>query len=125
MAKVEFDQTATNFEGRRRRPEEERMTQMPKPTRWGESLWLAPYPDALLDGIPDEAPGPEAQYEAKEAIGLAFVAGLQHLPAQQRAVGARGSLRSPGSATAACSRSSACRRSWTRGCAVNRNSLGL
>jgi RNA polymerase sigma-70 factor (ECF subfamily) len=70
----------------RRRPEEERMTQMPEPTRWSEPLWLEPYPDVLLEGIPDEAPGPEARYETKEAIALAFIVGLQHLPPPQRAV---------------------------------------
>ena len=70
----------------RRRPEDERMTQMPEPTRWNEPVWLDPYPDFLLEGIPDEAPGPEARYESKEAIALAFNVGLQHLPPQQRAV---------------------------------------
>jgi len=70
----------------RRRPEDQRMTQMPEPTRWNEPLWLEPYPDSLLEGIPDEAPGPEARYETKEAIALAFIVGLQHLPPQQRAV---------------------------------------
>ncbi len=70
----------------RRRPEDQRMTQMPEPTRWGERLWLEPYPDVLLEGIPDEAPGPEARYETKEAVALAFIVGLQHLPPQQRAV---------------------------------------
>jgi RNA polymerase sigma-70 factor (ECF subfamily) len=70
----------------RRRPEERRMTQMPEPTRWHEPVWLEPYPDVLLEGIPDQAPGPEALYETKEAIALAFVVGLQHLPPQQRAV---------------------------------------
>jgi RNA polymerase sigma-70 factor (TIGR02960 family) len=59
---------------------------LPEPTRRGEPLWLEPYPDVLLDGIPDEAPGPEARYEAKEAISLAFVETLQHLPPRQRAV---------------------------------------
>jgi RNA polymerase sigma-70 factor (ECF subfamily) len=59
---------------------------MPEPTRWNEPVWLEPYPDVLLAGIPDEAPGPEARYETKEAIALAFVVGLQHLPPQQRAV---------------------------------------
>src|SRR5262249_30567384 len=43
-------------------------------------------PDVLLEGIPDEAPGPEARYETKEAIELAFIVGLQQLPPQQRAV---------------------------------------
>ena len=62
------------------------MTEMPEPTRYGEPIWLQPYPDVLLEGIPDHAPGPEARYEAKEAIALAFIVGLQHLPPQQRAV---------------------------------------
>jgi RNA polymerase sigma-70 factor (TIGR02960 family) len=71
----------------RRRPEDlQRMTQMPEPTRYGEAIWLQPYPDVLLEGIPDDAPGPEARYETKEAIALAFIVGLQHLPPQQRAV---------------------------------------
>jgi RNA polymerase sigma-70 factor (TIGR02960 family) len=70
----------------RRRPEDRRTIQLPEPTRWDEPVRLEPYPDLLMDGIPDAAPGPEARYEAKEAIGLAFVVGLQHLPPQQRAV---------------------------------------
>jgi len=71
----------------RRRPgHQQRMTEMPEPTRYGEPIWVQPYPDVLLEGIPDHAPGPEARYEAKEAIALAFIVGLQHLPPQQRAV---------------------------------------
>jgi RNA polymerase sigma-70 factor (TIGR02960 family) len=70
----------------RRRPEDERMPQFPEPTRWSEPVWLQPYPDVLLEGLSDEAPGPEARYETKEAIALAFIVGLQHLPPQQRAV---------------------------------------
>jgi RNA polymerase sigma-70 factor (TIGR02960 family) len=58
----------------------------PEPTRRAEPLWLQPYPDVLLDDLPDAAPGPEARYEAKEALALAFVAGLQRLPPRQRAV---------------------------------------
>ena len=69
-----------------RRPGGQRVTQLPEPTRWSEPVWLQPYPDVLLDGIPDEAPGPEARYETKEAIALAFIVGLQHLPPHQRAV---------------------------------------
>ena len=69
-----------------RRRHESRMIEMPEPTRYGEPIWLQPYPDVLLEGIPDHAPGPEARYEAKEAVALAFIAGLQHLPPQQRAV---------------------------------------
>jgi RNA polymerase sigma-70 factor (ECF subfamily) len=70
----------------RRRPEEQQMTRLPQPTRWSEPVWIEPYPDVLLDGIRDETPGPEACYETREAIALAFIVGLQHLPPQQRAV---------------------------------------
>src|SRR6266516_3464537 len=55
----------------------------PDPSRLGEVLWLQPYPDLLL---PDQAPGPEARYEAREAISLAFVTAVQLLPPNQRAV---------------------------------------
>lgn len=47
-----------------------------------EPWWLEPFPDALLDEV---TPGPEARYDARESIALSFVAGLQHLPSQQRA----------------------------------------
>ena len=58
----------------------------PEPTRVGDPLWLQPYPDALLDGVADDAPGPDQRYESREAVALAFVAGLQHLPPTQRAL---------------------------------------
>jgi RNA polymerase sigma-70 factor (ECF subfamily) len=48
--------------------------------------WLEPYPDALLAGIPDTAPGPDARYDLQESVQLAFVAAIQHLPPRQRAV---------------------------------------
>jgi RNA polymerase sigma-70 factor (TIGR02960 family) len=58
----------------------------PEPTRRRDPIWLEPYPDALLEGVPDQSHDPDARYEAREAIGLAFVAGLQRLPPRQRAV---------------------------------------
>src|SRR6201995_38238 len=57
-----------------------------EPTRYGEVLWLRPYPDALLEGIADDAAGPEARYETREAVTLAFLTALHRLPPRQRAV---------------------------------------
>jgi RNA polymerase sigma-70 factor, ECF subfamily len=50
-----------------------------------ETPWLEPLPDAWFDLI-DTAPGPEARYETKESIELAFVAALQQLGPRQRAI---------------------------------------
>src|SRR2546429_1101152 len=54
------------------------------PSRLGEVSWPEPSPDLLLEGLADNAPGPEARYEATEAISLAFVTALQLLPPRQR-----------------------------------------
>jgi RNA polymerase sigma-70 factor, ECF subfamily len=70
----------------KRRPQDQPMPKMPEPTHWSEPLWVEPYPDVLLEGIAEAAPGPDARYETREAIELAFIVGLQHLPPQQRAV---------------------------------------
>jgi RNA polymerase sigma-70 factor (TIGR02960 family) len=59
---------------------------LPAPTPSDEVPWLEPYPDRLLDDLPDDQPGPEVRYEAKEAISLAFVTAVQLLPPRQRAV---------------------------------------
>jgi RNA polymerase sigma-70 factor, ECF subfamily len=50
-----------------------------------ESVWMEPYADDKL-GLKDGLAGPEARYEQRESVELAFVAALQHLPANQRAV---------------------------------------
>jgi RNA polymerase sigma-70 factor (TIGR02960 family) len=71
-----------------RRPREPRAPEvtLPEPTHRGDPSWLEPYPDLLLDDLPDRAPGPEARYETKESVSLAFLVALQHLPPRQRAV---------------------------------------
>jgi RNA polymerase sigma-70 factor (ECF subfamily) len=48
-----------------------------------ESVWLDPYPD---EAIEDGLGSPEARYEQRESVELAFLAALQHLPDRQRAV---------------------------------------
>ncbi len=48
-----------------------------------ESVWIEPYPD---DGLRDVRSSPDARYEQRESVELAFIAALQHLPDRQRAV---------------------------------------
>jgi RNA polymerase sigma-70 factor, ECF subfamily len=50
-----------------------------------ESVWVEPYPDEGF-GLEDAYAAPEARYEERESIELAFIAALQHLPPNQRAV---------------------------------------
>lgn len=62
------------------------------PARPGDALlelvaephWLEPLPDTLIDERPTF--NPEARYEARESVTLAFLAALQNLPGRQRAV---------------------------------------
>ena len=49
-----------------------------------ETVWIEPYPDEQL-GLEDGYAAPEARYERRESVELAFTAALQHLPANQRA----------------------------------------
>jgi RNA polymerase sigma-70 factor (ECF subfamily) len=48
-------------------------------------VWVDPYPDETI-GLGDGVAAPEARYEQRESVELAFIAALQHLPARQRAV---------------------------------------
>jgi RNA polymerase sigma-70 factor, ECF subfamily len=50
-----------------------------------ESVWVEPYPDEKL-GLEDGYAAPEASYEQRESVELAFIVALQHLPPNQRAV---------------------------------------
>src|SRR3954452_22056275 len=50
-----------------------------------ESVWIEPFPDETL-GIEDGFASPDARYEQRESVELAFIAALQLLPANQRAV---------------------------------------
>jgi RNA polymerase sigma-70 factor, ECF subfamily len=61
-------------------------TQLPEGQPASEIDWLEPYPDFNLEGIADGAAGPDARYEMREAVQLAFVAAIQQLPPRQRAV---------------------------------------
>jgi RNA polymerase sigma-70 factor (ECF subfamily) len=53
---------------------------------YGEIPWLQPYPDHLLDEVAASEAGPDSTVVAKETIELAFMAAIQHLPPNQRAV---------------------------------------
>lgn len=50
-----------------------------------ETVWVEPYPDERM-GVQDGFAAPEAAYERRESVELAFIAALQHLPPRQRAV---------------------------------------
>src|SRR6185503_14629771 len=50
-----------------------------------EGAWIEPYPDETL-AVEDGYASPDATYEEREAVELAFVAAMQHLPPRQRAV---------------------------------------
>ena len=54
---------------------------LPEPSK--EVIWIEPFPETLIDQQINIYP--EAYYEIRESITLAFVAALQKLPGQQRA----------------------------------------
>jgi DNA-directed RNA polymerase specialized sigma24 family protein len=53
---------------------------------WRTHLAAALHPDTLLEQIPDSAHGPESRFQAREAVELAFIVGLQHVPPHQAAI---------------------------------------
>src|SRR5262245_22703416 len=55
----------------------------PLPQPAGEVIWIEPFPDTLIDQQPSIYP--EARYEVRESITLAFITALQKLPGRQRA----------------------------------------
>ena len=57
-----------------------------QPSADGEVAWLQPYPDELLEQLPDRREGPEAVALARETIELAFIAAIQHIAPLPRAV---------------------------------------
>src|SRR5918994_6329026 len=57
-----------------------------RPSASGEVAWLQPYPDELLEQLPDRREGPEDVALAKETVELAFIVAIQHLAPLPRAV---------------------------------------
>src|SRR5512133_587847 len=56
----------------------------PLPPPLQTATWVEPFPDEWIDDQPEIYP--EARYEVRESITLAFIAALQKLPGRQRAV---------------------------------------
>ena len=60
-------------------------TERPQGRPDAEALWVEPYPDAELESLPDPGAGPDARYELRESVRLAFITAIQQLPPRQRA----------------------------------------
>jgi len=63
-----------------------RLPGYPEPNAHAETTWLQPYPDALLDELPADAPGPLELAERFDSVSLAFTAAIQALTPRARAV---------------------------------------
>jgi RNA polymerase sigma-70 factor, ECF subfamily len=86
LYRIAINRCLNALRARSRRPKEvQTMSDALEPTRLIEPVWLEPYPDVLLEGVPDRSQGPAARYEARESIELSFIVALQHLPPRQRA----------------------------------------
>ncbi len=86
LYRIATNQCLNVLRARKRRPQEvSSMVEPPEPTRRAEPIWLEPYPDTLIEGLADTAPGPAARYETRESVAVAFMAALQILPPRQRA----------------------------------------
>jgi RNA polymerase sigma-70 factor (TIGR02960 family) len=88
LYRIATNQCLSALRSAKRRPAKEvdiSAVDLPEPTHVGEIVWLEPIPDSLWEAEDTSAPRPEARYEQKEAISLAFVTALQVLPARQRA----------------------------------------
>jgi RNA polymerase sigma-70 factor (ECF subfamily) len=59
---------------------------MPEGEPDSEIPWIEPLPDSMLESVADSSVAPNARYELRETIRLAFIAATQRLPARQRAV---------------------------------------
>jgi RNA polymerase sigma-70 factor (ECF subfamily) len=59
---------------------------VPAPTSSAEPTWLEPFPDTRLEFLADPTPGPDALYQLRETVELAFIAAAGSLPPRQRAV---------------------------------------
>lgn len=57
--------------------------QPPAPSHHGDVTWLHPYPGTWLEELTE--PGPEARFETRQSVELAFVTVLQRLPPRQAA----------------------------------------
>ena len=82
LYRIATNRSLNFLRGESRRPQPVGLAGRGEPGWTGDPWWLEPYPGDL-DGL---TPGPEARYDTRESIALSFVAGLQQLPPQQRAV---------------------------------------
>jgi len=85
LYRIATNRSLNHLRAAERRPQAALPAGAPDPTSLGEVPWLQPFPDSILDELPDHQPGPEARYESREAITLAFITAMQHLPPRQRA----------------------------------------